>query len=128
MMVQIVAFMRKIFGSRSKGTSSTVSKQMELPPPEYVSVCTGSHAPVLVEKTATTTTTRGDTQFLNPNLAFTASEIEAQLISKDTKFAAAVVELMVPRLKLGVWQEPVGWGHYSYTLDKVSRTWSKLTL
>jgi hypothetical protein len=30
-----------------------------------------------------------------------------------------VVELMVPRLNLGVWNEPVGWGHYSYTLDKV---------
>ncbi len=57
--------------------------------------------------------------FLNPNLSFTASDIEGYLVSKDARFAAAVVELMVPRLNLGVWNEPVGWGHYSYTLDKV---------
>jgi hypothetical protein len=57
--------------------------------------------------------------FLNPNLSFTASDLEAHLVSKDAKFAAAVVELMVPRLKLGVWKEPVGWGHYSYSLDRV---------
>jgi hypothetical protein len=61
-----------------------------------------------------------ESPFLNPELHFTAHEIEAHLVVKDTRFAAAVVELMVPRLKLGVWKEPVGWGHYSYTLDKVS--------
>jgi hypothetical protein len=61
-----------------------------------------------------------ESQLLNPELHFTAHEIEAHLVLKDTRFAAAVVELMVPRLKLGVWKEPVGWGHYSYTLDKVS--------
>lgn len=56
---------------------------------------------------------------MNPNLHFTANDIESHLASKDARFAAAVVELMLPRLKLGVWQEPVGWGHYSFTLDKV---------
>jgi hypothetical protein len=109
-MVCFGSFFSKVFGSR-KSTRSVV----EISPPPY-------------DHQTTITTTKTDREcvskksaspFLNPNLSFTANDIEAHLVSKDANFAAAVVELMVPRLKLGVWKEPVGWGHYSYTLDKV---------
>lgn len=85
-------------------------------PPQYGQVC--GAAPPLSEKASLPSCE--DSSLLNPNLHFTANEIEGHLVQQDTVFAAAVVELMLPRLKLGVWKEPVGWGHYSYTVEKVS--------
>jgi hypothetical protein len=84
-------------------------------PPQYVQVC---GAAPLSEKASLPSCE--DSSLLNPNLHFTASEIEGHLVQQDAVFAGAVVELMLPRLKLGVWKEPVGWGHYSYTVEKVS--------
>lgn len=84
------------------------------PPPEYGQVC--SSVVITSEKSVDSC----DVQLLNPGLRFTAGDIESHLVGKDGTFAAAVVELMLPRLKVGVWQELVGWGHYSYTLDKVT--------
>ena len=87
-----------------------------VPPPEYVQVC-GTSRPLLSEKSSLPACETA--ALLNPNLRFTADEIEGHLAHQDTVFASAVVELMLPRLKLGVWHEPVGWGHYSFTIDKV---------
>ena len=104
-MVCVFSFLRNLFVSRKKIESALP------PPPDYVQVC----ALDLPEKSSECS----ESAFLNPNLHFTANDIENQLAGKDARFAAAVVELMLPRLKLGVWQEPVGWGHYAFTLDKV---------
>jgi len=104
-MICIGSFFSKLFGVRKSARSTF----QEVSPPPYEHLITRHGC--INEKSGS--------QLLNPNLSFTATEIEAQLVSKDIKFAAAVVELMVPRLKLGVWKEPVGWGHYTYTLDKV---------
>ena len=104
-MVCMFSFLRNLFISRKKTESALP------PPPDYVQVC----AVDLPEKS----TACNEPSLLNPNLHFTANDIENQLANKDARFAAAVVELMLPRLRLGVWQEPVGWGHYSFTLDKV---------
>jgi hypothetical protein len=99
------SFLQRLLG-RSKRPS-----EKETPPPEYVSVC-----PEFVLEKARL----GEGgAYLNPNLHFTATDIESHLVLKDIRFAAAVVELMASRLKLGVWLEPLGWGHYSYTVDKV---------
>ena len=103
-MVCVSSFLRNLFGARKKPAVLP-------PPPEYGQVCPEEFP----EKSARVS----EPSYLNPNLTFTAQDLEAHLAGKDTRFAAAVVELMLPRLKLGVWQEPVGWGHYSYTLDKV---------
>jgi hypothetical protein len=107
-MVCAFSFLRNIFTPRKK-TETPLA-----PPPDYVQVCSTSQ-PDISEKSPHCE----ESPFLNPNLHFTATDIESHLSSKDARFAAAVVELMLPRLKLGVWQEPVGWGHYSFTLDKV---------
>src|SRR5262249_47322979 len=84
------------------------------PPPEYRQVCseepTDEKGQAALERSG----------FLNHDLQFTAIGRESSFRSKDGPVAAAVVELMLPRLKLGVYQEPVGWGHYSYTLEKVA--------
>src|SRR5271170_1390414 len=104
-MVCVFSFLRSIFGSRKKPAAGLP------PPPEYGQICPQEFP----EKSARIS----QPSYLNPNLQFTAQDLEAYLSSKDARFAAAVVELMLPRLKLGVWQEPVGWGHYSFTLDKV---------
>lgn len=103
-MVSVISFLRSLFGASKKSAILP-------PPPEYVQVCPQKFP----EKAARIS----EPSYLNPNLQFTAQELEAYLAGKDASFAAAVVELMLPRLKLGVWLEPVGWGHYSYTLDKV---------
>jgi len=103
-MVSFSSFFRKIFASRKQ------SRQTESSPPPYDDQEIPDEATLTDEKLS---------HLLNPDLKFTAEEIESQLVKKDAAFASAVVELMLPRLRLGVWQEPVGWGHYSYTLDKV---------
>jgi hypothetical protein len=104
-MVSLTSLLRKIFGNRKQPSSKADS----LPPP-YDCHCPAEQVSAITEK---------DSPLLNPALQFTATEIEAHLIKKDRIFAAAVIELVLPRLRLGVWCEPVGWGHYSYTLDKV---------
>ena len=106
-MVSLTVFFRQLFGFRKKSDSNTLP-----PPPDYGEICS---SPYPIEKPPS----GKGAPFLNPNLHFTADEIEAHLSEKDARFAAAVVELMLPRLKLGVWQEPVGWGHYSFALEKV---------
>jgi hypothetical protein len=106
-MVNILSCFRRIFGPRKS------SRSVEISPPPY------DHQ-TIVPETHEKLPLPTESPFLNPELHFTAHEIESHLVIKDTRFAAAVVELMVPRLRLGVWKEPVGWGHYSYTLDKVS--------
>lgn len=103
-MVSLASLFQKLFGSRKRCSTAIADSS---PPPYDGPTANASSAP---EK---------QSPFLNPALTFTAEEIEEQLGKKDAIFAAAVVELMLPRLKLGVWQEPVGWGHYSFTLDKV---------
>lgn len=105
-MVGAFSFLRNIFSPRKK--TETVLP----PPPEYIQVCASQQN--ISEKSH-----YEESLLLNPNLHFTANDIESHLSSKDARFAAAVVELMLPRLKLGIWQEPVGWGHYSFTLDVV---------
>ena len=109
-MVCVFSFFRTIFSARKKTNSG--STPLFPPPPEYVQVCASELPP---EKSPLSE----EPLLLNPNLHFTANDIESQLAVKDARFAAAVVELMLPRLKLGVWHEPVGWGHYSFTMDKV---------
>lgn len=104
------SFIRNIFCSNKKNAPATTTLP---PPPEYRQICPPEAA------TEKRRHSHGESQYLNPNLHFTADEIEAHLAVKDARFAAAVVELMLPRLELGVWSEPVGWGHYSYALDKV---------
>jgi len=104
-MISLTSFFRKVF---------CVGKQVGLAepsPPPYDFHCASEKNAPSIEKSL---------PFLNPGLKFTAAELEAHLSKQDTRFAAAVVELMLPRLKLGVWQEPVGWGHYSYEIQKVS--------
>jgi hypothetical protein len=108
MMVCLFSFIRSLLGSRKKQIPSLLP-----PPPEYVAVCP--------DKVSEKGELISEHTLLNPRLHFTANDLEVHLAGKDANFAAAVVELMLPRLKLGVWQEPVGWGHYSYTLDKVFR-------
>jgi hypothetical protein len=108
-MVCLVSFLRNIISPRKK-TESTLP-----PPPDYREVCAQDNH----ENVEKPPISNVESALLNPNLHFTANDIEAHLSTKDTRFAAAVVELMLPRLQLGVWQEPVGWGHYSFTLDKV---------
>jgi len=110
-MVAIFTFLRSLFVHRKKSRVTQLS-----PPPEYSQICGTEQS--IGEKGQPS---KG-TQYLNPNLQFTADDIDAHLVTKDAKFAAAIVELMLPRLKLGVWKEPVGWGHYSYTLHKVRST------
>jgi hypothetical protein len=105
-MAWLTSFLRKILGRREQPKEKETT-----PPPEYVQACNET----MPEKSNHVE----QASYLNPNLHFTAGDIEAHLVVKDARFAAAVVELMVPRLKLGVWLEPVGWGHYSYTVDKV---------
>jgi hypothetical protein len=107
MMVGFVKALRTIFSCRSQ-----TPPMDNTPPPEYKQIC----------GEAVTSEKPGEhaSSLLNPGLRFTAADIESHLVGKDQKFAAAVVELMLPRLKVGVWQELVGWGHYSYTLDKVT--------
>ena len=109
-MVCVFSFLRSIFGARKKPAGLP-------PPPEYGQICPQEFP----EKAARIS----EPSYLNPNLQFTAQDLEAYLAGKDARFAAAVVALMLPRLKLGVWQEPVGWGHYSYTLDKVLSSFHK---
>jgi len=110
-MVCVFSFIRGIFSLRRK--TITENNAGFPPPPEYVQVCNSELPPEKVSFS------KGSSPFLNPNLHFTANDIESQLAVKDAKFAAAVVELMLPRLKMGVWHEPVGWGHYSFTMEKV---------
>jgi hypothetical protein len=95
-MVGVMSFLRKIFSSDKKPQSSVLP-----PPPAYGQVCPQT----LPEKVPQ----RSGSEYLNPNLDFTARDVEAHLATKDARFAAAAVELMVPRLKLGVYQESVGW-------------------
>jgi hypothetical protein len=114
MMVGFISFIRTIFCCCTKPTTMD-----DTPPPEYKQVCDPS---VTSEKSP-----NDCSRFLNPGLRFTAGDIESQLVVKDATFASAVVELMLPRLTAGVWQELVGWGHYSYTLDKVSLSSRRLT-
>ena len=109
-MVCFLSFLRKTFSFRKKNMLMDTS-----PTPEYKQICGPD---VTSEKSVGEC--GSSPQLLNPGLRFTASDIESHLVSKDVLFAAAVVELMLPRLKVGVWQELVGWGHYSYTLDKVT--------
>jgi hypothetical protein len=105
-MVCAFSFLRALFSSRKKSRSKDLSA-----PPEYRQICN--------EQVDVKSQTICEPQLLNPNLRFTASELEVELSSKDVRFAAAVVELMLPRLTLGVWHEPIGWGHYSFPVDKV---------
>ena len=109
-MVGLQSFLRRLFAPNKTKRPDEVLP----PPPEYRQVCSET---VTDEKGQDA---QAPTGFLNPNLQFTAREIESGLRAKDVRFAAAVVELMLPRLRLGVYLEPVGWGHYSYTLEKVS--------
>jgi len=112
-MVALLTFLRNLFVHRKK---SRVTELSSVPPPEYSQIC--AVEPPVTEKEQPSK----EAQYLNPKLQFTADDIDAHLAMKDAKFAAAIVELMLPRLKLGVWKEPVGWGHYSYTLHKVRYT------
>ena len=116
MFCSIVSFFRRILPSGNKSAESAMAPETYVPPPEYVQVC-GTSRPLLSEKSSLPACETA--ALLNPNLRFTADEIEGHLAHQDTIFASAVVELMLPRLKLGVWHEPVGWGHYSFTIDKV---------
>jgi hypothetical protein len=114
-MVSMFSFLRRFISARKRSPDCILSADTSGSPPEYGQVC-GS-APLVSEKASLPSCE--DSSLLNPNLRFTANEIEGHLVQQDTAFAAAVVELMLPRLKLGVWKEPVGWGHYSYTVEKV---------
>jgi hypothetical protein len=112
-MVSLFNLIRRLFPPRKKSAECVLVPDGA--PPQYVQVCGAAPPP---EKASLPSCE--DSSLLNPNLHFTASEIEGHLVQQDAVFAAAVVELMLPRLKLGVWKEPVGWGHYSYTVEKVS--------
>jgi len=116
MFCYIVSFFRRILPSGKKSAESAIAPETYVPPPEYVQVC-GTSSPLLPEKSSPPPCETAT--LLNPNLRFTADEIEGHLAHQDAIFASAVVELMLPRLRLGVWHEPVGWGHYSFTIDKV---------
>jgi hypothetical protein len=98
------------FQSREKKAKRSVKSSA---PPDYHEVC---FRQVSDEKGGIVV----PSGLLNPELRFTAEEIEGDLRAKDVRFAAAVVELMLPRLRSGVYQEPVGWGHYSFTIEKVT--------